>query len=262
VAWALVGYSLSGWRMLRKGESDGRDAMVLSAVLGLVMVGCCFLLPNSPPAESVSAKWFFEQWSDMWQMLPQFDFSVFLVASLFVAGTMQFYFLGSGQYMMDRGISGKAVPGAMAMAQATQAVATLFALGLAVEWLGYKWALTLGAGSWLLLYLIYVASVPRGILVGAQALHGLAYVMFIIMGQVYASKIAPQGFGSSMQGLIFAATTGVGLFLGTQLAGFAMDKHKDAAGKFQWSQIWVYPLIITLVGTLVFAAVFKGAIPG
>ena len=100
----------------------------------------------------------------------------------------------------------------------------MFVLGWAEKSLGYQWALTLGAGSWLLLYVIYAASVPRGVIVAAQALHGLAYVMFIIMGQVYAGKIAPEGLGGSMQGLIFAATTGVGLFLGTQLAGFAMDK--------------------------------------
>ena len=43
-----------------------------------------------------------------------------------------------------------------------------------------------------------------------------------------------------MQGLIFAATTGVGLFLGTQLAGFVMDKH-SVNGKFQWPKIWALP---------------------
>ena len=60
-----------------------------------------------------------------------------------------------------------------------------------------------------------------------------------------------------MQGLIFAATTGVGLFLGTQLAGFAMDKY-SVNGKFQWPKIWAFPLVITLAGTLVFATAFQG----
>ena len=73
-------------------------------------------------------------------------------------------------------------------------------------------------------------------------------------------KIAPEGSRSSMQGLIFAATTGVGLFLGTQLAGFAMDKY-SVNGKFQWPKIWAFPLVITLAGTLVFATVFQGKVP-
>ena len=74
------------------------------------------------------------------------------------------------------------------------------------------------------------------------------------------ASIAPEGLGGSMQGLIFAATTGVGLFLGTQLAGFAMDKY-TVDGKFQWPKIWAFPLVITLVGTLVFATAFQGKVP-
>ncbi|MGO9111471.1 MAG: hypothetical protein ACLP9L_19765, partial [Thermoguttaceae bacterium] len=72
-----------------------------------------------------------------------------------------------------------------------------------------------------------------------------------------AGKIAPEGLGGSMQGLIFAATMGVGLFLGTQLAGFTMDKY-SANGKFQWPKIWAVPLVITLAGTVVFATAFRG----
>ena len=269
VAWALVGYCLSGWRALRKGESDGTDALIFSALLGLAMVGCCLLLPRTPPTLQ-GGKWFYEEWRDLWDNLPnQVEFSLFLVTSLFVAGTMQFYFLGSGQYMMDRGLSGKAVPGSMAMAQAVQAIATWFALGLALTSLGYKWTFVLGAASWCLLYLIYVAGLPRMVLIPAQALHGIAYVMFIIVGQIFSNDIAKavaattgKEFLSSMQGLIFAATTGVGLFLGTQLAGFAMDKNQDpASGKFQWPKIWVIPFAITLAGTLIFATAFQGKVP-
>ena len=253
VAWALVGYSLSGWRVLRKKQSDGTDALILSAFLGIVAAVCCYCLPETRP---MSHKTLFEALT----FLKDPSFALFIVTSLCVAGTMQFYFLGSGQYMMDRGISGKAVPGSMAMAQAVQAAATWFALGLALGSLGFKWTLVLGAGSWLLLYVIYLAGVPRFVLIGAQALHGVAYVMFIIVGQIYgdyvAAKIAGKDFQSSMQGLIFAATTGLGLFLGTQLAGFAMDKH-SVSGKFQWPKIWIFPLVITLVGTIVFATLFQ-----
>ena len=253
VAWALVGYSLSGWRMLRKAESDGSDALIFSAVLGFLTVVSCLLLPATQPT---SQKTLF----DVLGFLSKPDFLLFIVAALCVSGTMQFYFLGTGRFMMDRGISGKVVPGSMAMAQAAQALATWFALGLALDKLGFKWTLVLGAGSWLLLYVIYVAKVPRGMLVLAQVLHGVAYVMFIIVTQIYAENIAGRDLLSSMQGLIFAATMGVGPFLFTQLAGFAMDKF-SVQGKFQWPKIWAIPLVITLAGTLVFATLFQGKVP-
>ena len=59
-----------------------------------------------------------------------------------------------------------------------------------------------------------------------------------------------------MQALIFAATTGLGLFMGTQFAGIVMDKN-SVEGKFQWSKIWSVPCVITLLGVLVLAAVFQ-----
>jgi MFS family permease len=255
IGWAAVGYFLSGWRMLRSGESDGSDAMILAAILGVVMAACSLLLPETPPAKSGGSSILLAL-----GMLKVPDFLLFIVTSLCVAGTMQFYFLGSGQYMMDRGISGKAVPGAMAMAQAAQAIATWFALGKAIELFGFKWTLALGTSSWVLMYIIYTVSAPRPVIFVSQVLHGIAYVMFMIVTQVYCGAIAPEGTAASMQALIFAATVGVGLFLGTQLAGFAMDRHK-AEGKFQWPKIWAYPLVITLVGTLIFATVFQGKVP-
>ena len=54
------------------------------------------------------------------------------------------------------------------IAQAAQALATLFALALFLTALGPKWTLTLGAASWALLYLIYVIGKPKWLLVSGQ----------------------------------------------------------------------------------------------
>ena len=89
------------------------------------MVGCCLFLPSTPPANAGG-----DAIQQAFGMLKQPNFLLFIVTSLCVAGTMQFYFLGSGQYMMDRGISGKAVPGAMAMAQAAAGSRDVVCLGL------------------------------------------------------------------------------------------------------------------------------------
>ena len=38
--------------------------------------------------------------------------------------------------------------------------------------------------------------------------------LVVLVGQIFAATVAPESIRSSMQALIFAATTGVGLFLG------------------------------------------------
>ena len=78
----------------------------------------------------------------------------------------------------------------------------------------------------------------------------------MIGGQIFVSTMAPKEIGASAQSLIFIATNGIGLFLGTQLAGFVMEKN-SVGGKFQWPKIWAVPLAITLAGAIVFAVAFK-----
>lgn len=251
VAWALIGWSLTGWRMTRKQQGDGSDCLYLAAALSLVMAVGCFLLPATPPAGTgeipvIKAA----------SMLTDFDFLIFVVISMVIVGLMQFYFLGSAQFMQDMGIASKHVPGSMALAQIAQAIATFYFLSLALTQLGFKWTLVLGAACWLVLYIVYVAGKPKALIIAVQPFHGLAYVFFVIVGQIFAESIAPASIRSSMQALIFTATTGVGLFLGTHFAGFVMDAFKREQ-HFQWSRIWAVPAAVVLIGVLALAAVFN-----
>lgn len=254
IAWALVGYFLTGWRNLRGGEGDGSDCLLLASVLSVLMAVACYLAPATPPTGATEIPII-----KAFGMLAQPDFLVFIVTSMVVAGLMQFYFLGSARFMIDMGISGNNVPATMGIAQAAQAIATFFLLGIMVDTLGFKWALTIGAGFWLLMYLVYVGTKPRWLIVVSQTFHGLAYVFFMIVGQIFAGKVGPR-IPASMQALIFAATTGVGLFLGTQLAGFVMDRY-SVEGQFQWRKIWTVPMLIMAAATLVLATVFQAQVP-
>ena len=257
IAWALIGYVLTGWRWIFKTEGRGTDCLYMGAVLGFAMAACCLFLPATPPKggseQSLTASL---------AMFHNVDFVVFLVVSMAVAGMMQFYFLGTGRFMQDLGVSAKNVSASMGMAQAVQAVATWAGLGLCFvpDYIGFKWTLIVGAGCWLAMYAIYVVGNPRILILISQGLHGLAYVFFMIVGQIYADKVSPPGIRSSVQAMIFTVTTGVGLFLGTQAAGILMDKF-SVDGKFQWPKIWLVPALVTLAGILVMAAAFAGTIP-
>jgi MFS family permease len=173
---------------------------------------------------------------------------------------MQFYFLGTAAFMQDIGIPAKNVPASMGIAQAGQAIATVVLMALFIEKFGTKWTLIVGATGWFILYLAYIKQKPRWIIIACQPFHGLAYVLFVIVGQIYANDLASKSSAditSSMQALLFAATTGVGLFLGTQFAGFIMDKFRKEE-KFQWRQIFMVPGAIAFVSILVFILFFKG----
>jgi nucleoside transporter len=255
-AWALIGYFLTGWRWKFKTGDKGRDCLYLAAILSVIMGIGCFLLPNTPPAKAGTAPIL-----QAISMLEDNNFLIFIVVSMVFFGLMQFYFLGTAQFMQDMGIPSKNVPASMAIAQGVQAIATVVLMVLLLERLGTKWTLIVGATFWLLLYIVYIQEKPRWLIVVSQSFHGLAYVLFVIVGQIFADMFAvsidKSEIRASVQSLLFAATTGVGLFLGTQFAGFIMDKFRKEE-KFQWRQIFMVPGAIALVCILVFVFFFKG----
>jgi nucleoside transporter len=252
VAWALVGYFLTGWRWTFKTEGEGRDCLFLAAGLSAIMAVSCLFLPETAPQRSGEIPLL-----KAMGMLGDANFLIFIVLSMIVAGMMQFYFLGTARFMQDMGIAAKNVPASMAIAQAIQAVATFFLLGLLLSNLGFKWTLTVGAGCWLVMYIVYVGTKPRWLVIMSQSLHGLAYVFFIIAGQIFAESVAPEEIRSSVQALVFAATVGIGLFLGTHFAGVVMDVFKKE-GQFRWRGIYAVPCLITLVCVIGLVLFFKG----
>ena len=253
VSWALVGYVLTGWRQI-KGEGDGSDCLIMAGILSAAMAVVCLFAPHTPAVGKGGVAIF-----EAMALLGDPDFLTFLLVSLVVAGLMQFYFMGTARFMMDMGISGKYVPGAMAIAQAAQAVATWFLMVLLIGAIGFQWTLVLGAACWLLMYLMYIAMLPRPILVASQALHGIAYVLFIIVGQIFANEFAPPSIQGSVQALVFVATTGIGLFVFTQMAGVVMDRF-SVDGKFQWRKIWTVPAVFMLLGVVVLATAVNGVV--
>jgi nucleoside transporter len=263
IGWALVGYFLTGWRQATKIGGGGPDGFVLAAVLSVAMVGVCLLLPSTPPAPAVADQ--STAFSEMpifkaLALLQNFDFLAFVVISMVIAGMMQFYFMGTGPFMQDIGISGSNVSGLMGIAQAAQAIATLFALGPLTDAIGFKWTLVVGAVCWLLLYVFYVYFPKPILVVIGQALHGIAYVTFLIAGQIFAGQFAPVEIGGSVQALIFTATTGIGLFLGTQLAGIVIDRN-TVEGRLQWKPLWSVPMWIMAGGVLALIVAFQGNLP-
>ncbi len=252
VAWAFIGWSLTGWRWIFKTGEQGRDCLYLAAILSVIMGVGCFFLSDTPPAGSGTAPIL-----QAMEMFKDANFLIFIAVSMVFFGLMQFYFLGTAPFMQDIGIPAKNVPASMGIAQAVQAVATVVLMALFIEKFGTKWTLVIGATCWLILYLAYIKQKPRWIIVACQPFHGLAYVLFVIVGQIFANNVASDEIRGSMQSLLFAATTGVGLFCGTQFAGFIMDKFRKEE-KFQWRQIFMVPGAIALVSILVFILFFKG----
>jgi len=250
-AWVLVGWLLTAWRRIKE-DGDGSDCLVLAGILSLVMGFFCFFLPHTSPSGSSEVPII-----KALSMLKEPNFLTFILLSFVLSTQLQFYFLGTAPYLQDIGVHSKNVPAVMAIAQAAQAAATWYLLGYLLDKTGFRWTLAIGALCWLGLYLSYAAMPPRWVVAGSQALHGLAYVFFIIGGQIFVNSMAEQGIASSAQALLFVVTVGFGFFLGTQFTGVIMDRFRKDT-RFRWRPIFLVPCVLTLCCIAAIVILFRG----
>ena len=67
-------------------------------------------------------------------------------------------------------------------------------------------------------------------LIGGIVLHGICYDFFFVTGQIYTDNLAGPRFKSAAQGMITLATYGVGMLMGSLLAGVISEMPINAAG--------------------------------
>ena len=87
-------------------------------------------------------------------------------------------------------------------------------------------------------------------------LHGICYDFFFVAGQIYTDKFAGERFRSAAQGLITLATYGIGILIGSLVAGPIVDAFVTADGH-NWMRIWIIPAAIAGVVLVLFLILFK-----
>ena len=89
-------------------------------------------------------------------------------------------------------------------------------------------------------------------------LHGICYDFFFVTGYMYTEKKAGENIKNAAQGLFTFATSGVGMFIGTNYSGFVVEQNKlaDATGH-NWTSIWLTPAAIAGAVLIAFILFFK-----
>jgi sugar phosphate permease len=73
---------------------------------------------------------------------------------------------------------------------------------------------------------------------------------------LYVDEKAPASLRNSAQGLIAFATYGVGKYGGTLIAGNVVDRY-TVGDHYNWTAIWIVPLIMAAVFTVGFVLLFR-----
>ncbi|KQS31474.1 MFS transporter [Dyadobacter sp. Leaf189] len=250
VSWIVVS-NIIGFYGFGDSVMIFKISMVASALLGIYS----FFLPDTPPKPSVKSSFSDIMGLDAFKLFKDRSFAIFFISSLLICIPLSFYYAMANPSLTDSGMTN--VENKMSLGQASEVVFMLL-IPLAFSRLGVKWMLVVGLIAWIVRFIGfgYGDANSEWLLYLAIILHGVCYDFFFVTGQIYTDSKAGEKYRSSAQGLISIATYGIGMGIGSWLAGLVADMY-TVEGVKNWTSIWMVPAAIAAVVLVLFVLFFK-----
>lgn len=236
-------------------------SMITSVVLGLYS----FVLPNTPPKATDKPTLAKIIGADAFVMFKDRSFLIFFISSILISIPLSFYYAMVNPSLTDSGMTN--VENKMSLGLLSE-VLFMLAIPFAMRKFGVKWILVIALIGWIIrFYLFSNGDGGSGIwmLYVAILLHGLCFDFFFVSGMIYTEAKAGEKIKSQAQGLISLATYGVGMGIGSWLAGKVTEFY-TLEGVKNWAAIWMVPAAIAGVVLVLFLLFFKDntrtAMPG
>src|SRR3546814_7633773 len=83
--------------------------------------------------------------------------------------------------------------------------------------------------------------------------HGICYDFLIVSGQIYVDRKFDPESRARAQAFLTLITQGIGIVIGSNIAGYVYGLHTDAGGGHDWRAIWMVPAVIAFITMVLFA---------
>jgi nucleoside transporter len=256
IGWIFIGQVI-GWLGFEKSP----NMFLLASGASVAMAIYSLTLPHTPPAgagEPVTARSLLGL--DALVMLKRRTYLVFIIASILACIPLTFYFSFTNAYLNEIGVVNAA--GKMTLGQASEILAML-AMPLVFRRVSVRGILLIGLLSWSVRYgLLAYGNAGAGMWMFyiAILLHGVCFDFFFMTGQLYADQEAPSELRVTAQGFLTFVTYGIGMFLGSNLSGVALDFFTTTEGgvaHHNWQSFWLSSAIGSFAILLLVAAFFQ-----
>ena len=251
VAWIVI-TNVVGYYKIGDQVTIFQIAMYIALFFGLFS----FTLPHTPPKASTSASIGQILGVDAFKLLKDRSFAIFFLSSVLICIPLSFYYAMANPALTDSGMTN--VENKMSLGQASEFFFMLL-IPLAFARLGVKYMLVVGLVAWIARFLLFGygdAGSGEWMFYIAIILHGVCYDFFFVTGQIYTDNKAGDRIKSSAQGLITLATYGIGMGIGSKLAGIVADMY-TVDGKVDWTSVWLVPAGIATVVLVLFILMFN-----
>jgi nucleoside transporter len=261
IAWIVVVNLVGFWGVGDK-VAIFQISLVAAAILGILS----FFLPRTPPVSSGPVSIGQIIGKDAFVLFRDRSFVIFFISSILICIPLSFYYTWANPSLTDAYKA--ALPGVdpgtfkienkMSLGQASE-VFFMLILPFAYRKFGVKNILIIGLLAWITRFLLFGYGNAAGgawMFYIAILLHGVCYDFFFVTGQIYTDLKAGNKIKAQAQGLITLATYGIGMFIGSVIAGRVKDLY-TAAEVTNWLNVWLVPAGIAAVVLVLFFLFFR-----
>jgi nucleoside transporter len=256
LGWIAIGVTIG-----RMGVETSTVPFMLAAGASVVMSIFSLTLPHTPPpskGQAVTLRRILGL--DALVMLKRTSFAVFAVASILACIPLTFYFSFTNAYLNELHVENAA--GKMALGQASEVIMMLL-MPFILRRVSVRSILIMGLLAWSVRYILLAYGNPFAglwMFYVAILLHGICYDFFFMTGQLYTDQEAPANLRSAAQGLITFLTYGVGMLIGSLIAGRTVDYFTHAVGGVvtrDWHSFWISSALSAFLILLLIAVFFR-----
>lgn len=254
IGWIAAGIFVS--KVLGADETSLplRVAGIASIAMGLFS----FSLPHTPPPAKGEKTSFRKIIGiDAIKKLNTKPFMVFMASSFLISIPLALYYAYAPVFVNSSGIENPAF--VMSFGQMSE-VAFILIMPFLLPKFGFKKVLLIGMGAWALRYFLFAAGADDAVvwmILSGIILHGICYDFFFVAGFIYVDKTAPVEIRGQAQGFIILVTYGLGMLIGSQVAGLLFNSMISGSSLLEWQNFWVVPAIFATIVMLFFGFMFK-----
>ena len=248
VGWIVVGIAVGQWLLHHHGEANldaGRaDAFRLSAVLGGLMGIFCLVLPHTPPSKQAQGNAF---GAALGQVKSQPLITLFLI-SVPVSCIHQFYFVHTSGFLSEyqsgvadslNRVFGVGGGGLMTIGQMTE-IGVLACIPLVAKTVSRKSLLLVGLAAYAVRMALFayvdVLPLPAMLtLILGVSMHGFCFGCFIFVAFMIVDEECRADIKASAQSLYNLVIIGLGVIVGSKIAGWTDDWAKGDSEKLDYA---------------------------
>lgn len=252
--WGTVSFMLVSIGLSVFDVENSPLPVLAGGIASLVLAAYSLLLPHTPPQPGFD--WAVLRDGELVKVFRKRGMIVLLIALLASCIPSSFYYSFLNPFLNEVGWPHAAAK--MAIGQLLE-IGVVLAMPFIFRRFRFRWIIFWGLLAWGLRYFAFAVGRPgeyEWLLYAGIAVQGVAFAWIIIAAQIYINNRVPATLRSTAQGLVSFANLGLGVFLGSWIAGEVVTANLGTDGLRDWWAIWSVPAWVGVVAAVLFIIAF------